>query len=538
MRASGPEPRSRSSRPLASRLLSLGAFGLRGQIVGAVLVTTVVTLGVAAIVLLPQLEQSLRKASLVSLSHEISGAESQIKQLGAVDYYSLSILGIPELKNSRQYGGQYAQAQRDQRRLQATLNELKQQLGTPEVYLIGYIDASGHGDAVTLTGMPDAPAAEDVAPGDSFSDVQAAFFQKSVTYRPLLSYGHLKGQQMVQATIKLPRNSVLAIRKSIDEIPTAAKAVSRAFEVAALAGLLLTGLLAIPLAATLGRRLQRLREAAQRVASEGAGAEVPTDRARDEVGDLARSFAIMQRRLAQQEEARRAFVATASHELRTPLASLEGMLELVADDLNASDPDLDDATALLERARAQSRRLSRLAADLLDLSRIDAEVVLRSEPVELGELARAVLAEFELNLTDRGITGNISQTGTVWVRADPGKVAQILRILLDNALRVAPPRTAVTVTLNDAGLSVSDQGPGVADQERELIFQRFQRGAETGGEAGFGLGLAIGRELARRMHGDLALADTSVGATFRLTLPPAGAPASPTASESVGAGRP
>jgi signal transduction histidine kinase len=330
------------------------------------------------------------------------------------------------------------------------------------------------------------------------------------------------------------------VDKSIAEIPTAARAVSRAFEVAALAGALLTGLLAIPLAATLARRLSRLSEAAQRVAAEGAGAEVPTDPARDEVGDLARSFAIMQRRLAQQEEARRAFVATASHELRTPLASLEGMLELVADDLNAPDPDLDDATALLERSRAQARRLSRLAGDLLDLSRIDAEVVLRSEPVELGELTRAVLAEFELILSDRGITGTIGGAGgAVWVRADPGKIAQILRILLDNALRVAPSRTAVTVTLDDAGLTVSDSGPGVAPEERELIFERFKRGVATGGEAGFGLGLAIGRELARRMHGDLLLADTGVGATFRLVLPAAGAPPSASSSESsVGVGRP
>ncbi len=531
MTPSGPEPRSRSSRPLSSRLLSLGTFGLRGQIVGAVLVTTVVTLSVAAIVLLPQLDQALRKASLTSLSRDITASKPEIKELGKVNYYALSLLAVPQLKHSKQY----AAAQHDKAQLEGALNELKQRLGTEDVDLIGYIDASGHGSLIGTSGMSD--SGESVK--NDTVDVKTAFFEKQGLYRADLGYAHPNGQQMVRATIKLPRNSVLVVNKSIDDIPTAAKAVSRAFEVAALAGLLLTGLLAIPLAATLGRRLQRLREAAQRVASEGAGAEVPTDRARDEVGDLARSFAIMQRRLAQQEEARRAFVATASHELRTPLASLEGMLELVADDLNANDPDLDDATALLERARAQSRRLSRLAADLLDLSRIDAEVVLRSEPVELGELARAVLAEFELNLTDRGVSGAIGgPSAVVWVRADPGKVAQILRILLDNALRVAPPRTAVTVTLDASGLSVSDAGPGVATEERELIFERFQRGAATGGEAGFGLGLAIGRELARRMHGDLALADTPVGATFRLVLPAAGAPPSAASNETVGVSRP
>ncbi len=535
MTSGGPEPPGRSS--LSSRLLRWGTFGLRGQIVGAVLITTVVTLVVAAIVLLPQLEQALRNASKTSLQGDISGrtAKVQIKRLATVNPVSLAVLELPQYKHSKQY----AQALKAEAVLGSALASLKQQLGTDDVYLIGFIDASGHGHTIGPIGMRDSDASEDAVADDSFSDVQAAFFQKRITYRPYLSYGHVNGQQMVRATIKLPQDDVLAVRKSIDEIPAAAKAVSRAFEVAALAGLLLTGLLAIPLAATLVRRLQRLREAAQRVAVEGAGAEVPTDRARDEVGDLARSFAIMQRRLSQQEEARRAFVATASHELRTPLASLEGMLELVADDLSGADPDLEDATTLLERARAQSRRLSRLAADLLDLSRIDADVVLRSEPVELGELARAVLAEFELSLNDRGIRGTIGGShGAVWVLADPGKIAQILRILLDNALRIAPPDTAVTVTLDAAGLSVSDEGPGVAPEERELIFERFKRGAATGGEAGFGLGLAIGRELARRMHGELALADTRTGATFTLVLPAAGAPSSATPGEPVGAGRP
>ena len=99
-------------------------------------------------------------------------------------------------------------------------------------------------------------------------------------------------------------------------------------------------------------------------------------------------------------------MATASHELRTPLTSLDGMLELLDDDLCSGDADIDDARALLARARAQSRRLGRLAADLLDLSRLDAQVELRSEPVELGELSRAVLAEFELGTDERGIVSD------------------------------------------------------------------------------------------------------------------------------------
>jgi len=322
---------------------------------------------------------------------------------------------------------------------------------------------------------------------------------------------------------------VLVVRKPIDEIPAAVRAVRTAFLTAAFAGLVLTLMLGIPLAARIVRRLRRLREAALRLGHGGPAVDVPVDRARDEVGDLARTFALMQHQLLQQEEARRAFVATASHELRTPLTSLDGMLELVDDDLRSGDPDLDEVRALLERARAQSRRLGRLAADLLDLSRLDAEVQLRSEPVELGELSRAVLAEFELGTAERPLSADLDDSaGPVWALGDPGSVARILRILLDNAVRISPEGGRVSVELHNgslASLSVGDNGPGVAAEDRELIFDRFQRGRDTARHSGFGLGLAIGRELAGRMGGELVLdPDQGPGARFTLRLPIACAP--------------
>jgi signal transduction histidine kinase len=309
--------------------------------------------------------------------------------------------------------------------------------------------------------------------------------------------------------------------------------VRRAFFDAALAALALTLLLGIPLSGRLVRRLRRLREVAIDAARD-APMIVPVDNAADEVGDLARALHSMQQQLQIQEEARRSFVATASHELRTPLASLDGMLELLGEDLHDVSPDIEDARALLDRARAQSRRLGRLAADLLDLSRIDAQIQLRSEPVELGELSRAVLAEFDLGSAERGIQTALHAQGehAVWALGDPGSIARILRILLDNALRMSPPDTRIAVQLTEssggARITVSDQGPGVALEEREAIFERFSRGKDTAGQAGFGLGLAIGRELAQRMGGDLVLEDgdevDAAGARFTLCLPAALAP--------------
>lgn len=498
--------------------LRWSAFGLRGRIVGSVMVTAFVTLGVAAIVLLPQLEHSLRDASKTSLETSVRAAGKNH------DFHDLKTIPYAEIMPVSGTGAKQTQAVGRSQRLSRQLTEhetqIAQQLGATSATLIGYIDATG-------IGRPASPAdASDLSERTgSLDDVQRAFLQR----RENFSFGTVGGSEVVRAAIPLSRDSVLAVRTSIKEIPSAVAAVRKAFGIAVIAALVMTFLVAIPLGATLVRRLHRLRQAALQLAVGGDTSQMPLDRARDEIGDLARSFAIMSRRLRQQEEARRAFVATASHELRTPLASLNGMLELLDDDLRADNLDLEDATALLGRARAQSQRLARLAADLLDLSRIDADVALRFEPVELAEMGRAVLAEFDLAAAERGVKlVQQEHGGAAWATGDPGSIARILRILLDNALRVAPRGTTVTVTVSahpQPAVSVRDGGPGIVPEERTLIFERFKRGRDTGGQAGFGLGLAIGRELAQRMHGTLALTDTDgPGATFTLTLPSTQAP--------------
>jgi signal transduction histidine kinase len=315
---------------------------------------------------------------------------------------------------------------------------------------------------------------------------------------------------------------VLALRGSLDEASSAVGVVRRAFLVAAAIGLGVALLLGIGLAARLLRRLERLRAAAVRLGDDRLDAELPHDDSGDEVGDLGRALTAMRDRLLRQEEARRAFVATASHELRTPIASLHGMLELLDEDLRDEDPDLVDAREQVGRALRQSERLAGLARDLLDLSRIDAQVELRHEVVDVSELARAVLAEFELRARDRGAVLQLDASPERCLAvADPGSVARIVRVLLDNALRYAPTAGTVEVAVRSDGrptISVSDDGPGVPPAERELIFERFRRGTTSGPEGGFGLGLAIGRELAARMGGELSLEPRSRGTRFVLRL--------------------
>jgi signal transduction histidine kinase len=173
-------------------------------------------------------------------------------------------------------------------------------------------------------------------------------------------------------------------------------------------------------------------------------------------------------------------------------------------------------------ARTELDRLSTLAGELLDLSRLDAAVPLRSEPVELGELARAVAAEFALRARERSTSVVVvPPDGPCWAGADPDAVARVVRILLDNALRYGPRGAPVRVEAGAgdgrAHIAVADDGPGIPLDERERIFERFHRGSGAGPAGGFGLGLAIGRELARRMGGELAIAD-GPGTRFVLTL--------------------
>jgi methyl-accepting chemotaxis protein len=305
--------------------LRWGAFGLRGRIVGAVVITTAVTLVVAALVLLPQLEDALRKASGTTLQDDVAAASKykDLKRLADINY-SLVNTSLEEQKSDTKLA---LKAQAEAKALATVEDTLIGRLGTPSLTLIGYIDSQGVGQVIPVSSA-DGPTVAPSTGSGQFPDVAKAFEYKKAYYGFSTNND---GKEVVTAAIWLGPDSVLAVSKSIDEIPLAVKAVRRAFAFAALAAILLTILIAIPLAGTLVSRLRRLRQAALHIAIDGGGrTNFPVDRARDEVGDLARSFSIMQRRLRQQEEARRAFVATASHELRTPLASLAGMLELRA----------------------------------------------------------------------------------------------------------------------------------------------------------------------------------------------------------------
>ena len=170
---------------------------------------------------------------------------------------------------------------------------------------------------------------------------------------------------------------------------------------AAAIGLAVAIALGLALSSTLTRRLGRLQRSALRITAEGPEAPAPTDRGRDEVGDLARALGRMQEELRRQEAARRSFVATASHELRTPLTMLQGTMELLDEDLRDGG-DLDRRPASRSPAPAASCGGCPCSPPSCSTSRAwTRPSSCAVEPVELGEIARAVAAEFSLRAGDR-----------------------------------------------------------------------------------------------------------------------------------------
>jgi two-component system, OmpR family, sensor kinase len=286
---------------------------------------------------------------------------------------------------------------------------------------------------------------------------------------------------------------------------------------AALAALLLAALAAWLVARNVSQRVRRLEVVADRVAQGDLAARFPVD-AGDELGQLAGTLEQMRRQLAELDDARKRFIATASHELRTPLFSLGGFLEL----LEEEELDEDDRRRFVTQLRQQVLRMQKLATDLLDLSKLEAgSLELRRERTDLGTVARQVADEFAPALAGHAAHLELRlPPEPVEALGDHERIAQVLRILIDNAITHTPPGTDIVVTASRRGdrarVGVGDFGPGIHRSMLPRIFEPF---VTTDDAQGSGLGLAIAFELAERMDGRLAVDSQPGRTTFTLELP-------------------
>jgi len=291
--------------------------------------------------------------------------------------------------------------------------------------------------------------------------------------------------------------------------------------------IVLAGLLAALIALAIGlyfaqvvtQRIRTIEEAARKVSEGEFGTRIPVESS-GQLGQLARTFNEMQRRLAELDSARKQFIANASHELRTPIFSLGGFIELLEED----EPSLEERDEFVRTMRQQVERLTKLTSDLLNLTQLDAGgIVMESRDIDLSGLSREVAREFGPRADLRGSRLEL-RTPDVPVRAsaDPERARQIIRILLDNALTHTPEGASITVTTYSANsraeVTVSDDGPGIPRRLQGRLFERFYTAAASGGS---GLGLAIAREIAQRMGGRITVASSKRFTAFTLDLPPA-----------------
>lgn len=261
--------------------------------------------------------------------------------------------------------------------------------------------------------------------------------------------------------------------------------------------------------------LREMAAAASRMARGDHDVRVAV-RSRDEVGQLAQAFNAMAADLAAVDAQRRRLVADVSHELRTPLTALQAQLENMAD--GVSGPET------LPSALAQTARLGRLVAQLLDLSRLEAgEVPLHREPLEVARLAEDALAEAAALGRDVRLAQRVEPPDLV-VRADPERLHQVLANLLDNATRHSPPGGQVLLTgcrtADGVRLEVLDEGPGIAPEDRERVFSRFARtdAARATAAGGSGLGLSIVRWVVDLHGGSVHVAPPPPGGGCRLVV--------------------
>jgi two-component system OmpR family sensor kinase len=290
--------------------------------------------------------------------------------------------------------------------------------------------------------------------------------------------------------------------------------------------ILVAGAIALVLAAiggylvarALTSRVKRLEQAARKVAAGDFSNPIKAD-SDDELGQLATAFDDMQRQLARLDTARKQFIASASHELRTPIFSLGGFLELLEDE------ELDEETRaqFLSQLRGQVARMRKLATELLDLSRLESGALeLRPEPTDVGQLAREVASEFTPAITTHEADLEVrAAREPIEIDCDPERVAQVMRILLDNALVHTPAGTTIVISAarenGRVTLEVADSGLGIRHQTMPHIFEPFFTSAD--GARGAGLGLAIARELADQMSGELTVHSAPGQTAFKLTLP-------------------
>jgi len=328
------------------------------------------------------------------------------------------------------------------------------------------------------------------------------------------------------APVGLNGATLLTVRNAVD-ITENVRSARSTLGVGVLLVLFASALLSLFLARTIVTPLAQLARAAVRV-RQGREREVEVPRLperSDEIGLLARAVSDMTLALRQRIDAVDSFAADVAHEIKNPLASLRSAIESLA---RVEDPAL--RKELTEIATHDVRRIDRLVSEISDASRIDAEMSrAKRERIDLADLVRAIIGSREHRAQNADNRIELALHGfTPVVRGVGARLERVVVNLLDNAVSFSPPEAPIEVEIRNDGdcvtLSVCDHGPGISEENREKVFQRFHSVRPEREDFGnhSGLGLAIARAIAEAHDGTLSAherPDGARGACLRLRLP-------------------
>jgi two-component system sensor histidine kinase MprB len=273
---------------------------------------------------------------------------------------------------------------------------------------------------------------------------------------------------------------------------------------AAAAGALVSGATLAP--------VRRLTEAAQRIARTGDPSERVPEGGSDELAQLGASFNTMLASLEDSIETQRRFVADASHELRTPLTSLQTNIDVLRGDIVLAP---EQRRELLDDLHRESQEMRSLIAGLLELARGGAQV--EKQPYQFDELIENSVERARTRFPE--VAWEIDGLEPTRVDGYQDRMERAVWNLLENAGKWSGDGGSVEVSLHDGELRVRDHGPGFADEDRPLVFDRFYRSADARSMPGAGLGLAIVREVAEAHGGEVEAENaTDGGAVVRLSL--------------------
>jgi two-component system sensor histidine kinase BaeS len=298
-------------------------------------------------------------------------------------------------------------------------------------------------------------------------------------------------------------------------------AIQTSILLAVLAASVAAVVVSVALSARLSRPISRLAQASRRIAAGRYAERVPVT-SEDEIGELADSFNTMAASLETTERRRLELVGDVAHELRTPLTTLDGYLEGLEDGV------IQPREATWTLLRGETARMARLVNDLQELWRAEAkQLPLTIEPIDVGAMAAAAVDRYSAVASERAVQLRLDATQAPPARADRERLTQVVDNLLSNAVRYTAEGTTITIGVRGddetVTLSVADQGPGLTEEQRAKVFERFYRIDPSRSRAlgGSGIGLAIAKALVGLMDGRIWAESEGEGrgATFRVSLP-------------------